>query len=70
MKQYKICACCGGFAGYWEQYPNQDTGRGVCMDCVEWLSARFIRQGIEPTAEIARRYGELSINFGPTTVTR
>lgn len=32
--RYKTCACCGA-ATRGCQWPNQDTGRGLCVDCID-----------------------------------
>ena len=55
------CACCGGFAGRWEQWPNQDAGYGVCADCVAWIIAR---QAMTPE-EIQEAYGVEGVNYAP-----
>lgn len=34
------CACCGDMAGHYRQWPNQDTGYGLCLACVNWLRAK------------------------------
>ena len=39
-EHYMSCTCCGGNAGYWRQWPNQDTEFGLCLDCDEWMSER------------------------------
>lgn len=36
----KVCTCCGGFAGKSVQWPNQDTGTGLCASCVAWIKGR------------------------------
>lgn len=37
------CACCGGDAGCWEQWHNQDTGWGLCAPCSAWIAGRGMR---------------------------
>lgn len=54
------CACCGTYAGKWEQWPNQDTGYGICQRCVRDL--RHERDW--PDAEIERVYGKEDIHWG------
>jgi hypothetical protein len=39
-KSDKSCACCGEVAGEWVQWPNQDTGTGLCQSCVDWIQGR------------------------------
>lgn len=34
------CSCCGGDAGRWQQFHNQDTGYGMCARCVDSIVAR------------------------------
>ena len=34
------CACCGGGAGSWLQWWNQDTGHGLCARCANAIKAR------------------------------
>ncbi len=36
-RRYKLCSCCGGEAGAWEQWWNQDKGFGVCAKCVTFI---------------------------------
>lgn len=40
MKRHLECSCCGGSAGKWEQFHNQDTGYGMCARCVDSIVAR------------------------------
>ena len=55
-----VCACCGGEAGRWKQWFNQDTGFGVCSACVEWQKARG-----ETVERIKELYGFEGANWGP-----
>lgn len=34
------CSCCGGDAGRWRQFHNQDAGYGMCARCVDSIMAR------------------------------
>lgn len=34
-RRYLRCNCCGGEAGRFVQHWNQDTGWGICRDCLE-----------------------------------
>ena len=65
-KVYLRCACCGGFAGYFEQHWNQDLGWGLCAPCARWIAGRLvIRERMTPTeaeADMRRTYGEPGIN--------
>lgn len=54
------CSCCGGWAGRWEQYPNQDEGWGVCYECVQWLKAK--RNYTD--RDIVSYYGNEGVNWG------
>lgn len=29
------CCCCGRDAGRWRQWPNRDSGYGICRQCVD-----------------------------------
>lgn len=51
------CACCGGDAGRWQQWFNQDTGFGLCVRCAEWVHGR----GMAPDA-IVSTYGKPGIH--------
>lgn len=55
------CACCGGYAGRWQQWPNRDTGYGVCRRCVEWIA----EQGESPE-KIRDDYGVAGVNYAAT----
>lgn len=62
------CACCGGDAGRWQQWYNQDTGYGVCADCVAWMRkpASATRPARESEENIRDYYGVEGINFAPS----
>jgi hypothetical protein len=45
------CACCGGDAGYWQQWWNQDDGYGLCGKCAAWIGKR------EGIAQLNDHYG-------------
>lgn len=38
------CTCCGGDAGKWHQFWNQDTGYGLCASCASWIASRGYSQ--------------------------
>ena len=57
-KRQLTCACCGGDAGRFQQFFNQDTGYGVCSSCVTWIKGRGMNQ-----AEFERIYGKPGINY-------
>lgn len=40
MKRQLTCACCGGDAGRWTQWHNQDAGWGLCPNCAAWIAGR------------------------------
>lgn len=52
-----FCACCGGWTKG-RQWPNQDTGYGLCVSCVEWKEKR----GTD-AEEIRRNYGIRGVHF-------
>lgn len=35
---YMDCACCGGDAGRWQQFSNQDYEYGVCVGCAAYIA--------------------------------
>lgn len=50
------CCCCGaGTRG--RQWPNRDTGFGVCSDCAEWVRGR------ETPEEHRKLYGVEGIHY-------
>lgn len=59
------CACCGGDAGRWQQWWNQDTGFGICVRCVEWQLGRGTS-----VDEIHDMYGKRDVNWGGDDVVR
>ncbi len=56
-KRLLECACCGGWAGRWVQFFNQDTGFGLCASCAAWIAGRWGKQ------EVLRSYGKPGKNF-------
>jgi hypothetical protein len=52
------CSCCGADAGRWEQWPNRDTGFGVCASCIDWLKQRGSTE-----AELQDLYGRPGIHY-------
>ena len=59
-KTQKTCTCCGSDAGSWVQWPNQDTGYGICRKCVDWVMTRkpFGRPDpLNAPLEFCRTYG-------------
>lgn len=55
----KTCACCGGDAGRFVQWPNQDAGYGLCRPCVEWIQ----RRGTHTPEEFERTYGREGVHY-------
>lgn len=55
----KVCSCCGGEAGRWEQWYNRDTGYGMCAKCID-----FVRERGESEDEIRNLYGVHGIHWG------
>ena len=68
QKKRKTCACCGSYAGKWEQWFNQDTGFGLCSECVTWIKTRR-PFGQEPmtTEEFERIYGLAGAHYEEAT---
>lgn len=65
MPRSMLCACCGASCGRWEQWPNRDTGYGLCGPCGWWIPnrnpERFKREaegnGRSVEAEMIALYG-------------
>ena len=63
------CACCGGDAGRFVQWWNQDTGFGICASCVAWLRADRPGKGPRETADDIRDYyGVEGVNYAAPPV--
>jgi hypothetical protein len=58
-KSDKSCACCGEVAGEWVQWPNQDTGTGLCQRCVDWIQGR----GTYSDEEFVQIYGQAGVHY-------
>lgn len=52
------CACCGDDAGRYRQWPNQDTGWGICRRCVDYLMTKEYTD-----ADIQHLYGVEGTHF-------
>lgn len=61
-RRHLTCACCGDYAGLWQQHFNRDAGFGICRACVD----RMIAHGTTP-AQIVTYYGIEGENYPPTT---
>lgn len=61
IKRELTCTCCGGSAGRWQQWPNQDTGYGLCPHCRDWIWKR--NQPSLPHSEFIRTYGKPGVNY-------
>lgn len=60
MKKMKTCACCGGDAGKWKQWHNQDKGFGLCRKCADWIAKRTMFGKPDPLGnplEFSQTYG-------------
>jgi hypothetical protein len=56
-ERWLICAV-DGARTHGEQWPNRDTGFGLCADCAAWLRKRGMGED-----EIRRLYGVEGVNF-------
>ncbi len=52
------CSRCGAFAGNFQQFANQDTGWGICRDCVD----HALTKGTSP-ADIRGLYGIEGVHY-------
>ena len=62
------CACCGGDAGYWKQWSNQDRGWGLCRLCADHLTDDSDGAPRYSHAELRNTYGVPGVHFQPLTV--
>lgn len=53
----KRCACCGGDAGCWVQWHNQDAGWGLCASC----APRIVGKGMSAD-EMDHTYGKEGVH--------
>jgi hypothetical protein len=53
----KVCCCCGGDAGRFEQWYNRDTGFGICAPCIVRIRTR------ETPEEIKSLYGVEGVHY-------
>ena len=56
------CACCGNDAGKWHQWPNQDSGFGLCSRCADWIIERDARKPPDWRTDMNRTYGIPGVN--------
>lgn len=63
MTRELTCACCGGEAGKFEQWFNQDTGFGICRRCFDWIEQREQRKPAEFRMDMRRAYGIPGVNY-------
>ena len=59
------CACCGDYAGRWQQYHNQDTGFGLCARCVAWIKER--NRFDDGGGDFEATYGKPGVNYAAPT---
>ena len=55
--QVRDCTCCGG-AARGRQWHNQDTGYGLCVDCIDYCGRSFTWP-----EEFERIYGKRGIHY-------
>ncbi len=56
------CACCGGDAGEWHQFDNQDTGYGLCATCADWIIEKDERRPPEFRTDLDWTYGKPGVH--------
>lgn len=61
------CACCGGDAGIWQQWHNQDTGFGLCAKCADWITERDARLPADFRTDLTHHYGRPGYHRAPAT---
>lgn len=57
-KRQLICTCCGGYAGSYKQWWNQDTGYGMCKSCADHI----LSKGRMSVQEFTSAYGKANIH--------
>lgn len=68
LKQRRLsCACCGGNAGCWAQWFNQDEGYGICRKCVDWIRSPERAKHWEGEEGFERTYGVEGIHYEPSS---
>lgn len=50
----------------WKQHWNQDTGWGICPNCVNWLTTE---RGVDDDT-LRNLYGAAGVNYAPTETKR
>ena len=65
MKKWLLtCACCGGCAGKFVQWFNQDTGFGLCANCRDWMLApRDGKPPRETTESVREMFGLPGVHY-------
>jgi hypothetical protein len=61
------CACCGGDAGRFYQWHNQDTGYGACPGCVDSTMARGPEYLARHEIDFIDLYGIPGVHRAPAT---
>lgn len=54
--KWRRCCCCGS-AAWGRQWPNQDTGFGLCRDCVDFCHRNMSDD------EFERTYGKRGVHY-------
>ena len=66
-KRFLRCACCGGNAGHWQQWENQDTGWGVCATCVDDMVGGRLGRHPVTTEEVRAWDGRAGVHRAPSS---
>lgn len=61
------CSCCGGDAGRFAQFHNQDTGYGMCPGCVDDIVARGPEYLARHEIDITATWGVPGVHRAPAT---
>lgn len=61
-KTERLTCCCCGSATRGRQWPNRDTGYGICRKCVEWLRSDGMSD-----EEVIDLYGHDGLHWGVTS---
>lgn len=69
QSRHLTCSNCASDAGKWKQWPNQDTGFGVCPDCAEKHAVGKWKHPRDPMGNLVFLYGRPNVHFDASKLT-